>query len=63
MNEKQLNPRLVTIIAICVMLAIFVAYMIFLTYTWQQVQRDRSIKVAKFDAAVDKAVSDGKSDE
>lgn len=55
-----MNQKLVTLIAIGVMLGIFAAYMIFLTYTWQQTIKDRSANIAKFDAAIDRAVGNAK---
>lgn len=49
-----MNQRLIMIIAIGVMLAIFTAYMLFLTYTWQQLQRDRSVALSKVDEFLDR---------
>lgn len=52
--SEHINQRLITIIAIGVMLAIFTAYMIFLAYTWQQVQRDRTLALNKVDQFLDR---------
>jgi uncharacterized protein YpmB len=49
-----MNPKLISVIAIGIMLAIFTAYMIFLAYTWQQVQRDRTSALAKVDQYLDR---------
>lgn len=59
--SEQLNHRLVMIIAIGVMLAIFTAYMIFLAYTWQQLQRDRSVALSKVDEFLDRLPKTGTS--
>lgn len=52
--SEHINQKLITVIAIGVMLAIFTAYMIFLAYTWQQVQRDRSAALTKVDQFLDR---------
>ena len=60
----ELNPKVLSIIAVFVMLAIFAAYMIFLVYTWQQLQNDRGAAIAKVDKLLDRfPVSDAKRSE
>lgn len=50
----EINAKLLPIAAVLIMLAMFVAYMIFLVYTWQQLQRDRSAAMAKVDGILDR---------
>lgn len=51
---NPVNSKLVPVIACLVLVAMFVAYMIFLIYTWQQLQRDRSAAMAKVDGILDR---------
>jgi len=54
MSEINISPRILGIIAIGIMLAMFTAYMIFLTFTWQQLQNDRRAAFAKVDDLIDR---------
>lgn len=57
------NSKLVPVIACLVLVAMFVAYMIFLIYTWQQLQRDRSAAMARVDGILDRMPTGKGADE
>lgn len=50
----DVNPKLLPLFAMLALVAMFVAYMIFLVYTWQQLQRDRTVAMAKVDGILDR---------
>lgn len=49
MNAAKMYP----VVAVTVMLAIGVAYMIFLVSTWSQLQHDRTARYARIDEILD----------
>lgn len=50
----EIQPKIIPLLACIALVAMFVAYMIFLVYTWQQLQRDRSAAMAKVDNLLDR---------
>lgn len=54
MPEHTNAPRLAPIVAMVVIVAIGVAYLLFLAATWTQLQRDRTAAFAKVDEILDR---------
>lgn len=54
MSDELSTFRLVPMIAIVIIVAIGVAYLLFLAATWHQLQTDRSASFAKIDKLLDR---------
>ena len=50
MDAKKVTPY----VSVIVIVGIGVAYLVFLTFTWSQLQRDRSQRYARIDEALDR---------
>lgn len=51
---SEVKPRTIMVVGICLMCAMFVAYMIFLVSTWQQLQTDRRAAMSRVDQIMDR---------
>jgi len=59
----QVNPHILTITAMSMIMLAGIAYIIFLAYTWRQLQADRSERYSRVDALLDRAAEQAKSDD
>jgi len=49
-----MNQRLITATAVVVMAMAGIAYLMFLAFTWREMQKDRTASYAKVDALLDR---------
>jgi hypothetical protein len=54
MSEAALNPKTVQVIAICCIITIGAAYLLFLYASWNQFQQDRATRDSKIDELLER---------